>query len=77
MTTLAGRPDTALLVVDVQNRAVAGTHQRDAVVANIGSLVERARREGVPVIWVQHSDEELERGSSDWQIVPELKPDGS
>jgi len=77
MTTLARRPATALLVVDVQNRAVAGTHQRDAVVANIGSLVERARREGVPVIWVQHSDEELERGSSDWQIVPELKPDGS
>ena len=77
MTTLASRPATALLVVDVQNRAVAGTHQRDAVVANIGSLVERARREGVPVIWVQHCDEELARGSGGWQIVPELNPGGS
>jgi nicotinamidase-related amidase len=56
---------------------VAGTYQRDAVVANIGSLVEKARREGVPVIWVQHSDEELTRGSGGWQIVPELNPDGS
>ena len=44
MTTLADRPATALLVIDVQTRAVAGSYQRDAVVANIGSLVEKARR---------------------------------
>jgi nicotinamidase-related amidase len=69
MTTLGNRPATALLVIDVQNAAVAGSYQRDAVVANIGSLVEKARREHVPVIWVQHSDEELERESGDWQIV--------
>jgi nicotinamidase-related amidase len=77
MTTLGNRPATALLVIDVQNAAVAGSYQRNAVVANIGSLVEKARRERVPVIWVQHSDEELERGSGDWQIVPELNPDDS
>jgi nicotinamidase-related amidase len=77
MTTLGNRPATALLVVDVQNAAVAGSYQRDAVVANIGNLIEKARREHVPVIWVQHSDEELERGSGDWQIVPELNPDDS
>jgi isochorismate hydrolase len=77
MTTLGNRPATALLVIDVQNAAVDGSYQRDEVVANIGSLVEKARREHVPVIWVQHSDEELERGSGDWQIVPELNPDGS
>jgi nicotinamidase-related amidase len=65
MTTLASRPATALLVIDVQNAAVAGGYQRDAVVANIGSLIEKARREQVPVIWVQHSDAELERGSGD------------
>ena len=46
----------------------------DAVVANVGTLVERARREAVPVVWVQHSDEGLERGSDDWRIVPELVP---
>ena len=28
----------------------------------------------MPVVWVQHSDEGLERGSDDWQIVPELRP---
>jgi nicotinamidase-related amidase len=74
MTTLENRPNTALLVVDVQNGVVAGAHQRDAVVANVGSLVEKARRERVPVVWVQHSDEELARGSDDWRIVPELAP---
>ena len=74
MTTLGNRPATALLVIDVQNAAVDGSYQRDAVVANIGSLVEKARREHVPVIWVQHSDKGLARGSDDWRIVPELAP---
>jgi nicotinamidase-related amidase len=59
MTTLENRPKTALLVVDVQNGVVEGAHERDAVVANVGSLVEKARRERVPVVWVQHSDEPL------------------
>jgi nicotinamidase-related amidase len=75
MATLQNRTNTALLVVDVQNGVVAGAHERDAVVANIGSLVEKARREHVPVVWVQHSDDGLAKGSEDWQIVPELSPD--
>jgi nicotinamidase-related amidase len=75
MSTLENRPNTALLVVDVQNGVVEGAHERDSVVANVGSLVERARRERVPVVWVQHSDEELARGSDEWRIVPELTPD--
>ena len=75
MTTLDNRPNTALLVIDVQNGVVAGAHQRDEVVANVGTLVEKARREGVPVVWVQHSDDNLARGSDNWRIVPELAPD--
>ena len=74
MTTLKNRPNTALLVIDVQNGVVGGAHERDAVVANVRSLVEKARREQVPVVWVQHSDEGLTKGSDDWQIVPELTP---
>src|SRR5919197_1427412 len=41
MTTLENRPNTALLVVDVQNGVVEGAHDRDAVVANVGRLVEK------------------------------------
>jgi nicotinamidase-related amidase len=74
MTTLKNRPNTALLVIDVQNGVVAGALKRDAVVANVGSLVEKARRERVPVVWVQHSDEQTVRGSDGWRIVPELTP---
>lgn len=74
MSTLADRPNTALLVVDVQNGVVAGAHERDSVVANVAGLVEKARREQVPVVWVQHADEQLAPGSEDWRIVPELAP---
>src|SRR6204780_4177329 len=77
MTTLKNRPNVALLVVDVQNGVVEDAHERDAVVANIGSLVQKAREEKVPVVWVQHADEELEHGSDSWQIVPELIPDNT
>ena len=72
MTTLTDRPATALMVIDVQQGVVDGAHRRDEVVAHIGDLVERARGNGVPVIWVQHSDDELTQGSDAWQYVPEL-----
>ena len=75
MATLENRPNTALLVVDVQNGVVGGAHERDAVVANVGMLVEKARSGGVPVVWVQHDDDGLVHGSEDWRIVPELAPD--
>ena len=74
MTTFENRLNTALLVVDVQTGVVEGAHERNTVVANIGSLVEQARREQVPVVWVQHSSEQLVSGSDNWRIVPELSP---
>ena len=77
MTTLTDRPNTALLVVDVQNGVVGGAHNRDAVVANIAALVGRARAEDIAVVWVQHSSEEIPDGSAAWQYVPELVMDDS
>lgn len=74
MTSLTDRPGTALLVIDVQNDVVEGAHDRDAVVATIAGLVQRARAERAPVIWVQHSDDNLPTGSPGWQFVPELEP---
>jgi nicotinamidase-related amidase len=72
MTTLQERPRTALLVIDVQQGVVVSAYRRDEVVANIASLVERARAQDVPVVWIQHSDEGLEKGSEAWQYVREL-----
>jgi len=77
MSTLKNRPNTALLVVDMQNGVVARAHARDAVVANICRLVELARQEKVPVVWVEHTESHLPRGSDAWRIVPELSPDAA
>ncbi|WP_375386407.1 isochorismatase family protein [uncultured Microbacterium sp.] len=74
MTTLPDRENTALLVVDVQHDVVSDAYERDAVVGRIRGLVDRARGAGVPVVWVQHSDEELVIDEAGWQIVPELVP---
>jgi nicotinamidase-related amidase len=75
MTTLQDRPNTALLVIDVQTGVVADSYERDAVVANVATAVDKARRAGVPVVWVQHSSDNLPLDSDNWQIVAELKPE--
>jgi nicotinamidase-related amidase len=72
MTTLPDRPHTALLVIDVQNGVVDGSHNRDDMIANINTLLDKARTEDVPVVWVQHCDDHLKRDSESWQYVPEL-----
>lgn len=77
MSTFENRPNTALLVIDVQNGVMASGHQRDEVVSNIASLVGQARNADVPVVWVQHDSDELPKGSDVWQIVPELVPTGT
>ncbi len=76
MTTLTNRPNTALLVIDVQVGVVAKAWERDDVVNRIAELVERARSAGVDVVWVQHADSDLPAGSDEWRIVPELAPAG-
>lgn len=74
MTTLPDRPRTALLVIDVQHEVVARAARRDAVVATVAELVDRARSEQVPVVWVQHADEGLVEGTPGWELVAELRP---
>jgi nicotinamidase-related amidase len=72
MTTLANRPNTGLLVIDVQRTVMEGAHDRDAVIANIATLVAAARARQVAVVWVQHSSDGMPRGSDGWQYVVEL-----
>ena len=74
MNAIADRPNTAFLVVDVQNGVVEGAYKRDEVIANIETAVAKAREAHIPVVWVQHSDEELVIDSDEWQIVSELIP---
>ena len=73
---MANRPGSksALVVVDVQVGVVRTAWQRDRIVSNVSLAVERARQARVPVVWVQHHGEELERDTPDWSWVPELQP---
>jgi nicotinamidase-related amidase len=72
VTTLENRPNTALLVIDVQNGVVGEAYDRDVVIANIATLVDKARAADVDVVWVQHNDDDLKKDSESWQYVPEL-----
>jgi nicotinamidase-related amidase len=72
MTTLPDRPNTALLVIDVQYGVVRDTHDTDRVVANVAAAVDKAREAGVSVVWVQHNADNLPLDSDDWQLVPAL-----
>ena len=73
MTTI-NQQTPVLLVVDVQNGVVRHAWERDRVVGKVREAVEKARANGVPVVWVQHSGDELVHGSADWEWVPELAP---
>ena len=73
MSTLDDRPNTAVLVIDVQNGVMTDAHERDAVVGRIAGVVDRARSAEVPVVWIQHTSDELPTGSPQWEYVPELQ----
>lgn len=73
MTILPDRPNSALLVIDVQNLVVEDAYRREEVVATIAGLVRRARQAGVPVVWVRHEAEHLPTGSREGTFVDELE----
>jgi len=74
MTSLENRSRTALIVIDVQNGVIGKAYESDRVIANIATLLDKARAEDVPVVWVQHSDDdELTKGSEAWQYVDALE----
>lgn len=74
MATARPGNQAVLLVVDVQVGVVHDAWEAPRVIGNIARAVERARAAGVPVVWVQHTNEELPTGSAAWQWVPELVP---
>lgn len=73
---------TALLIIDVQNsmfRSIEGTtvYKSEEVLNNILSLLEKARKAGNPVVFIQHTDNsdlEYAEGKETWQLHGALKP---
>ena len=74
MATVREGNKPVLLVVDVQVGVMSDSWDAPRVIKNVARAVDRARAQGVPVVWVQHSNQELVHGSPPWQWVAELAP---
>ena len=75
MATIREGNKGVLIIVDVQVGVMENAWEASRIITNIQTAVSKARQQGVPVIWVQHEDENgLAHGSPEWQIVPELIP---
>ena len=66
--------NAALLVIDVQKAVVEHAPDRAQVLSTINTLVDDARTAEIPVIWVQHNDADLPRGSEGWELTGEMSP---
>ena len=71
---------TGLLIIDMQVAMFSfldnQPFQGEIVVSNIQKLIKAAREKDIPVIFIQHNEEEGEflRASKTWQILPALAP---
>ncbi|MFC7392935.1 cysteine hydrolase family protein [Scopulibacillus cellulosilyticus] len=74
--------NSALLIIDVQEAMFSKdtpAHNGDECLEKIKRLAEKARRKGIPIIYVQHQSSEendpLEEGSPGWEIHSSIKPE--
>jgi nicotinamidase-related amidase len=69
---------TVLLVIDVQQALVdeLSPARRKELFAALAPLLDRARRAGVPIVYVRHdgSPSELIPGAAGWEIAQEIAP---
>ena len=71
------KPD-ALIVIDVQ-KGLTDAHpwQEEVVLANIQSLIAVCRSKGIPVVYVQHEEDEaggLVPGTPAWEVDARIAP---
>lgn len=69
---------SALLVIDVQNGLFNKSipiYQSDQLLSNISTLVSKAHQKQIPVIYIQHTnDNTLAIESENWQLHPLIVP---
>jgi len=68
---------TALLVVDAQNEMFAESnpvYKAKELLENLQTLIEKARAADVQVIFIQHNDGGLVKGTHDWEIHSAITP---
>ncbi|MCM3783366.1 cysteine hydrolase [Neobacillus mesonae] len=72
---------TALMIIDVQNAMFSypdlSLYRGEQVLNNIQQLLQKAREEQVPVVYIQHTsqvDDEYSEGLPTWHIHPSVAP---
>ena len=70
--------ETSLLVIDVQQALFTQPnpiYNASKLILTINSLVNRSHLRGIPVVYVQHSNQSmLKEGTPGWQIHPDINP---
>ncbi|GEP18756.1 cysteine hydrolase family protein [Pediococcus argentinicus] len=61
----------ALVIIDLQN-GLSHMADFDGVVQRVNQRIKDFRSKGLPIIYVQHQDEELVPNTTAWQFAPEL-----
>jgi nicotinamidase-related amidase len=67
----------AILVIDMQAALLEGAFRAPKVIENAAGLIDRARKEGTSVIYVQHNHatfEPMMKGNPGWEIHELLTP---
>jgi nicotinamidase-related amidase len=67
----------ALLIIDVQNAMFAESnpiYDGEKLLDNLKELISKARTSNIPVIYVQHNDEEFITGTHPWEIHHSIAP---
>ncbi|WP_181186078.1 cysteine hydrolase family protein [Alkalicoccus urumqiensis] len=71
--------NSALIVIDVQEGLVqAGPYEKDRVLQTVSGLIEQARQQQVPIVFVRHADEPgglLEPESAAWEFYRSISPE--
>lgn len=65
----------ALLIIDLQKGVTstnAPLYKLEQVLDGVNQRIQTYRQIGDPIIFIQHEDAELEKGSAPWQLLPSL-----
>ncbi|WP_411350176.1 cysteine hydrolase family protein [Paenibacillus sp. WLX2291] len=70
----------ALIIIDMQeiffNSKDNALYQRESLIEHVNTLIGKARDNDIPIVFIQHSDEnpsdELYPGTPDWEISAQL-----
>lgn len=66
----------ALLIIDLQNGVCRGEkdlYQLSELLEKVNRQIEMYRKQELPIIFIQHEDEDLVANTFAWELVPELQ----